>query len=76
MGGIEITNNFREELQQNIENFEASVQTMLTLYNESVAFYANLMQNMLNQVQHYATQNKLIELHQYSKAEALKQVRI
>ena len=76
MGGSEISNSFLDELQQEMNEFEASLEKMLTYYKESVAFYSNLMQNMLNQFQYYATQNKLIELHQYCKTEAFKQVRI
>lgn len=76
MGGSEISNSFREELQQSMNNFEASVETMMTAYKESVAFYSNLMQTMLKQAQNYAKQSELNELHQYYKTEAFKQVRI
>lgn len=76
MGGDEITNSFREELQQGMSDFQASVEAMLTSYTESVAFYFNLMQEMFNKVASYAKQNELIEMHEYCKAEAFKQVRI
>lgn len=69
-----ISSSFAEELQKNLEDFEATVETMLTSYLDSLNSYSDLMRDELNKVELYATRNSLTEMHQKARKEAIAQV--
>ncbi|XP_055310893.1 uncharacterized protein LOC129573813 [Sitodiplosis mosellana] len=76
LGDSDITSSFFEKMQHDFDDFKASIETMFTSYKDSVNFYSNPMQNMLNKSQSYATHSFLAEMHQNSKNEAIKQFQL
>lgn len=80
MGDNDITSSFFEKLLQNLDDFQSTVETMLTSYNDSVNFYSDLMRNELNKAELYeihdvfVTPNSLKQTHQNAKKEAITQV--
>lgn len=70
----DISNHFLEQLHQNVNDFQSKTKTMQISYDHSLKLYSNLMRNKLNKTESYSTQSSLVELHQYSKREAITQV--
>lgn len=74
MGESDISNRFLEQLHHNINDFQEKTMTLQTSYEQSLNFYSNLMRNMLNKIEMYATKSSLIEMNKYSRIEAITQV--
>lgn len=74
MGHTDITCSFFKELQSILNDTTSKTKTLLTSYNDSVKFYSNQMQDMLNKTEPYATQSLLSETHENSKKKAIAQV--
>lgn len=80
MGDNDITNSSFEKLQQNLDDFQGTVETMLTSYNDSINFYSDQMRNELNKAELYVIHdvfvnpNTLKQTHQNAKKEAITQV--
>ncbi|XP_055310895.1 interaptin-like [Sitodiplosis mosellana] len=75
MGNSDIASSLSVELQQNMDDFQVSIRIMFTSYENSVKFYTNLMRRILNKVKVYTTNSSLMDMHQQSKKEAIKQLR-
>lgn len=75
MGDAEITSSFSKELQQKLDDFQASIKKMLTSYEDSMNFYSQSMQKMLSKVPVYAAYSSLIDMHQNAKKDAFEQLK-
>lgn len=73
MGDADISNDFREKLRQNLDNFSSALSTTLEAFNARQNQYINSMQSALDQVE-YFRYDDFIKLHQRVKNEALSQV--
>lgn len=73
MGDDEVSNEFREKLQQDLEGIQSALVTILESYNECLKYYSATLQKSI-EGDSYQSQNDLIKLHQNTKNEARNQV--
>ena len=77
MGSSDITGSFSEVLQQNLNGFQATVDTMLKSYKNALNIYSELMmQDESEKMELYVSENDLMKMHQSAREEAIAQVRI
>lgn len=74
MGDAVISNSFREKLSQNLSSFESSLLKALETLNHRQNQFANLMQNSLDQVDYFQSDD-FANLHRRVKNEAMSQVK-
>lgn len=64
-----------KDLQPSMDDFQASIETTLTSFRDSMNLYSQSMQKTLNTFKEFATHDSLVNIHQISKDDAVKQVR-
>lgn len=76
MGDDNISGNFYENLKQYLNDFQSFTTRLLELYDESMHFYTNTMQQQLAETESYFEQNSLMEMHRNVRKEAIAEVSI
>lgn len=61
---------FREKLEQNLNEFNVSICAILELFTENLQYYSDSMQKSINENEYFSEIN-FLELHQSSKDEAI-----
>lgn len=74
MGDDDISGKSRENLEKHLNDFQLSSNRLLELYNESMHFYTNTMQQRLAETKSYYDQNSLMEMHRKAKKDAISKV--
>lgn len=73
MGDGDISNSFRERLDQNLNGFQAALMKTLEIFNQRQNHFTNSMQSSLDQVE-YLRPDEFVNFHQRFKSEAMSQV--
>lgn len=73
MGNSDISSKFSEMLQGKLNNFQTTIETLLTFYKNSVKEYSKQMQTELDKHE-YVTSKRFAELHQNASTKAIEQV--
>lgn len=74
MGDDEISDEFKEKLEQNLDDFHSYLIEMLRFYHASLRSYSQSMENALGNVESYFKPNDLLELQQKTKNSTLAKV--
>ena len=73
MGDGDISNGFRQRLDQNLNSFESALIKTLEVFNQRQNHFTNSMQSSLDQVE-YLRSDEFVNFHQRFKSEAMSQV--
>lgn len=74
MGDDEISDEFKNKLEQNLDDFHSHLIEMLRFYHASLRSYSQSMENALRNVESYFKPNDLLELYQKTKNSTLTKV--
>lgn len=72
MGDDELSNGFRDKLQQDLDGIQSALATITDSYNECLKYYSDTLHRLTEGP--YESPNDLIQLHQNTKNEARAQV--
>lgn len=76
MGDIEITDDFRKKLIEDLDHLQFAFVKMSELYHDCLNNYVDMLQRSIANSDPYLNQNDLIKLHQTTKRGALLKVYI
>lgn len=74
MGNVEITENFRKKLIEDLDHLQFAYVKMSELYHDCLNDYVDALRNSIGNSDPYLSQNDLIKLHQTTKKTALLKV--
>lgn len=74
MGDIEITENFRKKLIEDLDHVQFALAKMSELYHDCSNNYVDILQKSIANSDSYLSQNDLIKLHQTTKRGVLLKV--
>lgn len=73
MGDDQLSSEFREKLQQDLDSIQSALVTVSESFNECLNYYSEILHKSTDG-DLYQSQNDLIKLHQNTKNEARAQV--
>lgn len=74
MGDDDISRDFRQKLDRDIENFHFALNSTLNFYNESLNLYSDSMQESLDEHETFFQSTQLMEIHQKTMKNSISQV--
>lgn len=74
MGDDDISRDFRQKLDRDVENFHFALNSTLNFYNESLNLYSDSMQKSLDEHETFFKSTQLMELNEETKKIAVSQV--